>query len=90
MAAEVGPSGPEGSGFPDPKLSPREREVLRVWLQSGSKSSAAKTLFMTTGTVSTHLTRVRLKYKRVSRNASSKEALLAQALRDGIVTLDEI
>ena len=71
-------------------LSPRETQVLRTWLLRASKQQVARELFISTGTVNTHLDRTRDKYKACGRSAKTKSELLARALQDGIVTLDEL
>ena len=76
--------------FVRPSLSAREREVLLAWLRSDSKSRVAEELVLSLGTVNTHLTRIRAKYAEVNRPASSKAALVARALQDGLVTVDEL
>ncbi len=73
-----------------PRLSKREREVIRAWVTTETKSAAAKTLFLAEGTLSTHLARVRQKYEIAGRPARTKSALLARALQDGIVELEEL
>lgn len=72
-----------------PNLTPREVEVLRAWLTSESKEEAARALFVATTTVITHITRVRAKYARVGRSTGCKARLLAAALRDGFIHLDD-
>lgn len=76
--------------FVRPSLSAREREVLLAWLHLDSKSRVAQELMLSLGTVNTHLTRIRAKYAEVNRPASSKAALVARALQDGLVTVDEL
>ncbi|UYP19760.1 LuxR C-terminal-related transcriptional regulator [Rhodococcus sp. Z13] len=73
-----------------PALSAREIEILRAWLLSESKSEAAARLYVTAATVSTHIARIRSKYARVGRNATTKTALLARALQDGVISIDEL
>lgn len=73
-----------------PRLSQREKEVLREWLMHDSKNTVARSLFLSLGTVNTHLTRIRSKYDAVGRGATTKTALTARALQDGIITLDEL
>lgn len=73
-----------------PALSTREVEILRAWLLCDSKSEAAALLFVTAATVSTHIVRIREKYARVGRPAVTKTALLARALQDGVVSIDEL
>lgn len=76
-------------GFAPPRLTAREIEVLRAWVRHDSKSSAASELFITAATVNTHVNRIRVKYAASGRPAHTKAALLARALQDGHVTLDE-
>ncbi|MGV8875201.1 MAG: LuxR C-terminal-related transcriptional regulator [Rhodococcus sp. (in: high G+C Gram-positive bacteria)] len=74
----------------DPKLSAREIEVLITWLVSDSKSEASRLLYLSMGTVNTHLTRIRAKYSAVGRTASTKATLLVRALQDGFIDIDEL
>jgi DNA-binding CsgD family transcriptional regulator len=76
--------------LPAPTLTAREIEILREWVMRDSKSEVAKALFITPATVSTHVNRIRLKYAAVGRPASTKAALLARALQDGHINLDEL
>jgi DNA-binding CsgD family transcriptional regulator len=76
--------------YPKPKLSQREIEVLRAWLNLDSKSAVAESLFISLGTVNTHLARIRVKYNEVGRGASTKAALVARAIQDGIVSIDDL
>ena len=73
-----------------PGLSEREITVLRAWLDCDSKLGVAPRLHIALGTVNTHLTRIRDKYSNVGRPAPTKAALVARALQDGIVTLDDL
>ncbi|WP_425324084.1 response regulator transcription factor [Gordonia polyisoprenivorans] len=72
-----------------PELSRREIEVLVAWLHAESKQEAAKSLFISVSTVSTHVARIRAKYESVGRAANTKSALFARAIQDGYVSLDE-
>lgn len=76
--------------FDQPALTDREVEVLRTWLLVDSKSSAAHELGISLGTVNTHLTRIRAKYAKVGRTAATKAALVARAVQDDIMSLDEL
>lgn len=78
------------SGRDRPALSPRETEVLIRWLQCDSKAEVARSLYVSIGTVNTHLTRIRDKYALVGRRASTKAALAARAIQDGLVRIDEL
>ncbi|WP_068165529.1 LuxR C-terminal-related transcriptional regulator [Rhodococcus phenolicus] len=73
-----------------PALSAREVEILREWLMSDSKSEVATRLFVAPTTVSTHIARIRDKYAQVGRMAPTKASLLARALQDGLITIDEL
>lgn len=73
-----------------PNLSPREVEVLIAWLQSDSKTAVASTMYLSVGTVNTHLSRIRAKYAQVGRHAPTKAALVARALQDGLISIDEL
>lgn len=74
----------------DPGLSPREREVLVAWFHSESKTRVGRELFIAPGTVSTHLGRARAKYAAVGRPAATKSALLARAVQDGLLSIEEL
>jgi DNA-binding NarL/FixJ family response regulator len=73
-----------------PRLSQREREVLVAWCQTDSKEEVAKRLFVQPSTVSTHLQRARAKYAAVGRPASTKAALIARAIQDGFLGVDDL
>ncbi|MFI7672261.1 response regulator [Actinophytocola sp. NPDC049390] len=73
-----------------PALSDRESEVLTLWFQCESKQLVADLLDITTRTVGTHLDRIRLKYANVGRPAATKAALLARAIQDGLVDVDDL
>lgn len=73
-----------------PLLSPREQEVLLNWFRTDSKQLVATALYITTATVNTHLARVRTKYAAAGRPATTKAALVARALQDGLITLDDL
>lgn len=76
--------------YASPGLTEREVTVLKVWLDCDSKVEVGARLHIALGTVNTHLTRIRDKYSRVGRAAPTKAALVARALQDGIVTLDDL
>ncbi|HEY5856013.1 MAG TPA: LuxR C-terminal-related transcriptional regulator [Aldersonia sp.] len=73
--------------YPTPTLSHRECEVVLAWLRSDSKAVVAAHLFISIGTVNTHLARIRSKYAAVGRPAPTKAALFARALQDGLTEL---
>ncbi|MDZ7932132.1 LuxR family transcriptional regulator [Rhodococcus sp. NPDC076796] len=72
-----------------PALSAREIEVMIAWFASDSKTVAARSVYISVGTINTHITRVRQKYAAVGRNAPTKAALFARALQDGHTHLSE-
>ncbi|WP_374230484.1 helix-turn-helix transcriptional regulator [Rhodococcus sp. ARC_M6] len=74
----------------DPGLTNREIEVLQHWLKSDSKPVVSAQLGISIGTVNTQLTRIRGKYAAIERSAPTKTSLLARALQDGIIDLDEL
>ena len=73
-----------------PPLTEREIEVLRTWLMVDTKPATAAALYISLGTVNTHLTRIRAKYAEIGRPAPTKAGLVARAVQDGIVELDEL
>lgn len=73
-----------------PTLSGREIDVLLEWFQSESKSIVAASLGLSVRTVNTYLERVRIKYANAGRPAPSKANLVARAVQDGLVSLDEL
>jgi DNA-binding NarL/FixJ family response regulator len=73
-----------------PILPAREKEVLIAWFQSESKDLVAEKLHIAPSTVRTHLQRVRAKYAAVGRPAITKAALVARAIQDGIINLDDL
>ncbi|WP_182348388.1 response regulator transcription factor [Tomitella gaofuii] len=89
-AGAPGQAGRPAPALPKPSLSAREVEVLLSWFQSESKAAVSEKLGLAPGTVSTYLSRIRVKYELVGRTANSKAALVARAVQDGLVTLDEL
>ncbi|WP_062214484.1 response regulator transcription factor [Streptomyces sp. NBRC 109706] len=73
-----------------PTLSAREAEVLVEWFQSESKDLVGQRLGISPRTVNTHLERIRIKYAMNGRAAPTKAALLARAIQDGLVRLDDL
>jgi DNA-binding NarL/FixJ family response regulator len=73
-----------------PALSEREREVLLAWFESDSKNLVAARFGLSAKTIDTYIARVRIKYAEVGRPASTKAALVARALQDGLVDLAEL
>jgi DNA-binding NarL/FixJ family response regulator len=73
-----------------PALSEREREVLLAWFENDSKNLVAERLNLSVKTIDTYIARVRIKYAEVGRPASTKAALVARALQDGLVDLSDL
>ncbi len=76
--------------LPRPALTTREVEVLRTWLLLDSKPAVGAELRISLGTVNTHLTRIRAKYADLGRPAPTKAGLVARAVQDDIISLDEL
>jgi DNA-binding NarL/FixJ family response regulator len=88
--ARTTPDSAEQTGLPRPNLTVREIEVLVSWFRCDSKPAVAAHLFLSLGTVNTHLTRIRQKYAAIGRPAPTKASLVARALQDGLVDIDEL
>ncbi len=73
-----------------PQLTPREIDVLVNWFACESKDMVARKLGLSVRTVSSYIDRVRIRYANVGRPASTKAALVARAIQDGLVGLDEL
>ncbi|MEU9463724.1 response regulator [Streptomyces sp. NPDC058322] len=73
-----------------PALSARETEVLVEWFQSESKDFVGQRLGISPRTVNTHLEHIRVKYAMIGREAPTKAALLARAIQDGLVQVDDL
>lgn len=73
-----------------PRLTPRETDVLVSWFACESKELVARKLGLSVRTVSSYIDRVRIRYANVGRPASTKAALVARAIQDGLVRLEEL
>lgn len=73
-----------------PDLAPREKEVLLAWIVNDNKNGVADQLQISPTTVRTHLQRIRDKYAAAGRPASTKAALLARAIQDGLVDVNDL
>jgi len=73
-----------------PALAPRETDVLLEWFRCESKELVALKLGLSARTVSTYLDRIRIKYANTGRPASTKAALVARAIQDGLIAVDEL
>lgn len=73
-----------------PRLAPREVDVLLEWFHCESKDMVARKLNLSIRTVNSYLDRVRIKYASVGRGAPTKAALVARAIQDGLIKVDEL
>ncbi|MGV0788561.1 LuxR C-terminal-related transcriptional regulator [Mycolicibacterium sp. XJ2] len=73
-----------------PELTHREQQVLIAWFQTENKNAVAERLYIEPSTVATHLQRVRAKYAAVGRPAPTKAALVARAIQDEILSVDDL
>jgi DNA-binding NarL/FixJ family response regulator len=73
-----------------PALSQQEQQALLLWFQGMSKASVGRRMSISENTVRQYITRARAKYAATGRMATSKEALLARAIEDGLVRPEEI
>jgi DNA-binding CsgD family transcriptional regulator len=73
-----------------PELAPREREVLLAWILCDNKDDVARQLQISATTVRTHVQRIREKYAAVGRPAPTKAALLARAIQDGLIDVNDL
>lgn len=73
-----------------PRLAPREVDVLLQWFHCESKEMVARKLNLSIRTVNSYLDRVRIKYASAGRTAPTKAALVARAIQDGLVKVDEL
>jgi DNA-binding NarL/FixJ family response regulator len=73
-----------------PVLSDQERTALRLWFQGMSKEAVARRMAIKESTVKQYINRARIKYARADRPASTAAAMLARAVEDGIIRLDEV
>jgi DNA-binding NarL/FixJ family response regulator len=73
-----------------PRLTPRETDVLVNWFACESKEMVARKLNLSVRTVNSYIDRVRIRYANAGRPASTKAALVARAIQDGLVGLDEL
>ena len=73
-----------------PNLTPREREILIAWIHDDNKDAVARRFSISAATVRSVVQRVRVKYAAVGRPAPTKAALVARALQDGLVKIDDL
>ncbi|HEU5472395.1 MAG TPA: response regulator [Actinophytocola sp.] len=73
-----------------PRPTPREVDVLVNWFACESKEMVARKLGLSVRTVNSYIDRVRIRYANAGRPASTKAALVARAIQDGLIRLDEL
>lgn len=73
-----------------PRLTARERDVLLAWIRCESKRTVAMLCHLSPRTVEGYIDRIRLRYAEVGRPAPTKASLVARALQDGLIALDEL
>ncbi|WP_322769311.1 DNA-binding response regulator [Frankia sp. Cr1] len=73
-----------------PTLTPRERDVMLLWFHCESKDMVAKKLGLSARTVAGYIDRVRIKYANAGRVAPTKAALVARAIQDGLISLEDL
>jgi DNA-binding CsgD family transcriptional regulator len=73
-----------------PDLTLRERQVLIAWILDDNKDAVALRLHISSATVRTVVQRVRAKYAAAGRPAPTKAALVARALQDGLIKIDQL
>jgi DNA-binding NarL/FixJ family response regulator len=90
VAAGTRPCPPASAAVERPRLTARERDVLLAWLQCESKRTVAARCHLSPRTVEGYIDRVRLRYAEVGRPAPTKASLVARALQDGLIALDDL
>jgi two-component system nitrate/nitrite response regulator NarL len=69
-----------------PTLSAQERQALLLWFQGMSKASVGRRMSISEHTVRQYIDRARVKYAKLGRPAPTKDALLARAIEDQLIT----
>ncbi|GAS97841.1 LuxR family transcriptional regulator [Mycolicibacterium canariasense] len=72
------------------RLAPREHQILIAWLRAETRDDVARELSISPATVRTHLARIRAKYAAAGRPAATKAALVARAIQDRLMSLDDL
>ncbi|MQY27518.1 hypothetical protein NRB56_31010 [Nocardia sp. RB56] len=68
-----------------PQLSPKEREVFRLYAYGQGAKGIAQSLGITNNTVWTHIKKVKYKYERVGRPCNTRSEMRQNAIADGII-----
>ncbi|GLZ30371.1 hypothetical protein Lesp02_25600 [Lentzea sp. NBRC 105346] len=72
------------------QLTPREVDVLVSWFACESKEMVARKLGLSVRTVNSYIDRARIRYANAGRPAPTKAALVARAVQDGLVRLEDL
>ncbi len=67
-----------------------QSQLIEAWFQTESKDIVAERLHLAPTTVRTHLQRVRAKYAAAGRPPATKAQLVARAVQDGILSVEEL
>jgi DNA-binding CsgD family transcriptional regulator len=70
----------DGGAAAEPRLTPRERDVLRLLIEGGSDRQIAQTLSISPKTAGNHVSAILAKL-----DVETRTAAVAQALRRGLV-----
>ncbi|XVV07622.1 response regulator [Actinosynnema sp. CA-248983] len=73
-----------------PRLTQREVDVLVCWFACESKEMVGRKLGLSVRTVTSYIDRARIRYANAGRPAPTKAALVARAVQDGLVALDDL
>ncbi|GAB3875785.1 hypothetical protein GCM10029964_020910 [Kibdelosporangium lantanae] len=73
-----------------PKLTPREVDVLVSWFACESKEMVGRKLGLSVRTVNSYIDRARIRYAHAGRPAPTKAALVARAIQDGLIGLEDL
>jgi two-component system uhpT operon response regulator UhpA len=81
---------PQLESVPDlPRLSAQERRIMALYSTGESAKRMAAVLHISEQTAKSHLKRIRAKYKGVGIDVGTKVSLRAQAIRNGLIVLDD-
>jgi DNA-binding NarL/FixJ family response regulator len=73
-----------------PKLTPREVDVLVNWFACESKEMVSRKLGLSVRTVNSYIDRARIRYANAGRPAPTKASLVARAIQDGLIGLEDL
>ncbi|WP_375389766.1 response regulator transcription factor [uncultured Amnibacterium sp.] len=75
----------EAQPVPDAGLNRGERQVLALYASGVKAEAVARTIGLSASTVTTYVSRIRRKYERAGRAASSRVDLYRRAVEDGVL-----